>query len=315
MPISDPSIPLRVLDVLCEAAIPFAVLHGEELIGSDTLLSDVDVVVGQPVSAVIGGILEGIEAAGLRIALRWPYDLGDGTSSVFFTTPNGDQGAQVDLLYDPRGLGRYGLRSNAILNDSVPGRRYRVPSELDRHLYLLQKRLRKHQLGRAVTEQERLVDAFTAREGVERARILFSADSRDRIIATLEARETRLRFRLPSTVRNLPRRLGRIRRPIGFWVELVGSDEVAERLASALESRFSRWLVVTGRGRRPSGGSVIPWRMWAVSQVRLRAGLYVSWTSVPRSPRADLTIHLQDGDDLESLAPRVVAAMAERLAL
>jgi hypothetical protein len=305
---------VRVLDVFNEAAIPFAVLHGEELIGSDSLRSDVDVVVGLPVSTVIARVLKSIEAAGLRIAVRWPYDLGDGTSSLFFTTPNGDQGAQVDLLYDPKGLGRYGLHSNAILDNSVPGKRYRVPSELDRRLYLLQKRLRKHQLGRVAAERERFVGSFTAREGLERAKTLFSPDSRNRIIAALETGATRARFQLPSTLRNLPRRLRRIRRPIGLWVELVGSDEVAEQLAGALVSRFGRWLVVASRGRRPVAGSTVPW-LWAVSQVRLRAGLYVSWTTVLRLPRADLTIQLEDVDDLESLAARIVADMVERVEL
>jgi hypothetical protein len=311
MAITDPFIPVRVLDALLEAGVPFVVLHGESLLGTSKLASDVDLAVGMPVVRALERISLPLRSVGLRAALLWPYDLG-GTTSVFFATAGGEEGAQIDFLYDPKGRGRYGLRSLVILADSRPGLRYPVPKLIDQQLYLLRKRTCKSQSERAEKELADLAASTSFEERAERAKRLFSPVAATALVRLMQGVDWPARASANRPVQNALRRALRLLHPVGLWVELIGPERPASEEARALEARFSRWLVRTGRRRRPRGFGGLGWWLQEVLPVRLRAGLYLSWADTPGRPRADLTLSVDDGDGVDRLAVAIVDAYVEK---
>jgi hypothetical protein len=313
MPITDPLIPLRVLDALLEAEVPYVVLHGESLLGSSKVASDVDLAVGLPVAQVLERISGALAKLGLRAAVLWPYDLG-GTASVFFATAGGEEGAQIDFLYDPGGRGRYGLRSLAILADARIGVRYPVPNPIDAQLYLLRKRTCKYQTEGAKREMAELAALTSLEMRTARAKQLFSPVAASAMVRLMQGVEWSPRGTINRSVQNALRRAHRLIQPVGLWVELIGPEGPASEKALALEARFSRWLLHTGRQRRPRGIAGLGWWLQKVLPVRLRAGLYLSWAKAPGRPKADLTLRLDDGDGVDRLAIAIVDAFVGKTA-
>ena len=134
MPITDPSLPIRFLDILQATGLRFVVLHREAELGSNSLESDLDLAVDHPADDVIRRMVGDLKSADLHPVIRWPYDIG-GAVTFFLSTEAGDHGIQVDLLHDPRGKGRYGLRTGELQKRAVSGKRYPVPDPLDERLY------------------------------------------------------------------------------------------------------------------------------------------------------------------------------------
>ena len=161
MPINDIDLPVKVLDLLSAAAIEVVVMHNEDLIGTPELTSDVDVALSVPVSVVLELLEPRLKEQGIIPAIIWTYDLGGG-ASVFFTSMNGIVGAQIDILHDVNGDGRYGLRSDQIIAMRQQGIRYQVPSLLDQLLYELVKSHIKERPRQVEASRGRLMSDFTS---------------------------------------------------------------------------------------------------------------------------------------------------------
>jgi hypothetical protein len=309
MPITDPAIPLQVLESLTVADVRFAVLHKEELLGSQELNSDVDLVVDVAATEALHRTSTAFQNLGLRAALLWPYDLG-GTTTVFITTPNGDQGAQIDFLFDPTGRGRYGVRTGMMLGDVVTGRRFPVPSAVDQQLYLIRKGACKGQPDRVEAGLADLARLSSTGEAVARARDLFSPRAAGEMVRLLGGGAATAKPAPNRPVGNAWRRAGRVVRPIGLWAEIVGSEELASAEAARLEDRFGRWLVHTNRGRRVQGAAGLLWWIRQVAPVRLRPGLFLSWAEAATWPPADVTLAASGPQGLDRAATAIVDAFA-----
>lgn len=311
MPITDPVIPLHVLESLTAAGVRIAVLHKEELLGTPDLNSDVDLAVEVPVAEALRRISAALEVIGLRAALLWPYDLG-GTTTVFMTTANGDEGAQIDFLFDPTGRGRYGVCTGMMLGNLEPGRRFPVPSAVDQQLYLIRKGACKGQPDRVEAGLAELATLTSTDEAVARAQVLFSPRASGEMVRLLGGGETSAKPAPNRPIGNAWRRAGRVVRPIGLWAEIVGSEELASADAAKLEHRFARWLVHTNRGRRVQGAAGILWWIGQVAPVRLRPGLFLSWAEAPTWPPADVTFSAPGPEGLDRAASAIVDAFASK---
>ena len=314
LPITDPNVPVVFLRTLLDSDVGFAVIHGEERIGTPELVSDVDIVIDRPFGAVVTAAASRLKSYGLVTALAWPYDVG-GTASLFVATADGVHGSQIDLLYDPAGKGRYGLRSNVLLGARGPGSWFPIISALDRDLYLLRKARCK---GRTEVAEEivaKLEIGGMKLPARRRAQEVFSRRAARDVVDDLERRPERPSIAGARILTNARRFANRIAHPIGFWVELVGPSDAMSDLALELATQFGAWLVRVEADRRPGGtASRYWWWLTEVTPVRLRPGLYISWTNkAPKKPHADLMMSVGANEPKSELATRIVASMALRI--
>ena len=302
---------MRVLDLLAASDVRFVVLHNEELLGTPALNSDVDLAVDRGANEVLQILKPGLTRNNIVAALVWPYDVGGG-ASCFFARTDGSGGAQLDMVYDPNGRGRYGLRSSEIIAERIKGARYPVPEPLDRLLYALVKSRLKGELEQVGINLGRIEASFQKSSARARAEQLFSPATATLIRGMLEHREARQIVRPTRWIRSVARILKRLRRPIGSWIEIVGPRTQAEMLGKQLEARMAPWLVTAGCGARPTGPREILWWLIRVVPIRWRAGIFVSWSAqAPHFLRPDLALPIADIDFLTRTA---IAEMAERAA-
>jgi hypothetical protein len=281
-------------------------------VGTPALDSDVDIAVDRRAEEVLQLLEPGLVRAGIVAALVWPYDVGGG-ASCFFARADGSGGAQLDMLYDPHGRGRYGLRTSQIIADRKKGERYPVPEQLDRLLYAIVKSRLKGKHDQVRADVERVEAAAGTEMALTRAKQLFSPAVASLVRKLLDQRPARKIARPTRWVRSVLRIAGRLRRPIGYWVEIIGPSSQAKELAEELEARLSRWLVVAGSGARPQSSRTPVWWLTRVAPVRWRAGTFVSWSERARSAlQADLTLPIAD---IDVLTRRVIGEMATRASL
>jgi len=308
MATTDAHLAAAVLDGLVAAGVEFAILHNEEKIAGGDVGSDLDVVVAARPHTVIRQVRPVLERAGLRPIMVWDYDVGH-TLTVFLATPNASGGVQLDLMCDPTGRGKYGAKTESMLESRVAGARWPTVGPLHRLTYLIRKRHVKQDDDRLTTlvvearsfPAEDLAaviqETFTPRVAESLSRVVFGGDTR-------EAPP----YPRGYHPRNVARWLGRLRKPAGFWVEITGDPP--PELLNEVADRFGRILPVVGAGVRPGRLSQIGWLRAAVAPIRWRAGLYVSggigW------PAGDLRI--APSEDLDSLCFDIVGAMTQRLA-
>lgn len=300
---------MRVLDLLDASDVRFVVLHNEELLGTPVLNSDVDIAVDRGANEVLQILKPGLTRHDIVAALVWPYDVGGG-ASCFFARADGSGGAQLDMVYDPHGRGRYGLRSSEIIAEGIKGARYPVPEPLDRLLYELVKSQLKGEFEQVGIDLGKIEASFLKSTAQARAKRLFSPATATLIRGLLDHRGARQIVRPTRWIRSVSRILKRLRRPIGSWIEIVGPPTQAEVLGKQLEARLAPWLVTAGYGPRPRGSQLIFWWLTRVLPIRWRAGIFVSWTArAPRLLRPDLALPIADIDFLTRTA---IAEMAQR---
>lgn len=308
MPITDPELATRILDCFRAAGVRFIVLHHEDKVGTADLTSDVDIALGIPIRDALVMAQDRLREANVTAALLWPYDIGGG-ASVFFTDSVGDEGAQIDALFDVRGRGRYGLRSPELFAGEQVGRKYPTPQHLDGLLYIARKAKVKGKDEDFISVTRTLGSFYTAEQVARRVETLFSSPVAGALLAHLSGRQMPPPVRIDRLVRSLIRIASRGLRPIGLWVDVVGP--AAQEKASNLQARFGRWLVRSESGRRPSGFKTKLWWLRAVVPVRLRPGIYFSFGRERATwPHPDLVLDSR-ADDSE-LAEQVVAKMALR---
>jgi len=311
MPITDPSLPIRFLDVLETTGLGFVVLHREAEIGKNSLGSDLDLAVEVHADDVVRRTAGALKEVGLLPVIRWPYDIG-GAVTFFISTPEGEHGMQADLLHDPRGRGRYGLRTGELLKRAMIGKRYPVPDPLDERLYLLHKRWCKGQTSALNLELEKLHDEGDIEHAHDRVQDLFALQAARSIQLLLDGRSPKPNSAI-FRFRHLPRQLRRAVSPIGYWVELMGPNSEGQKLTEDLRSRFEGWVIHLGSGARPSGPAGYQWWIRRVMPIRLRPGIFLSHSEARAHPSADLTLDWHPKMTVESIAGTVVEAMSARV--
>lgn len=293
------------LRTFAEAGVRFGVLHEGEKLQSDEPFGDIDVVVDTKPRVLVRRIGGRLAEGGAWPIVLWPYDVG-GTASLFLMNANATGGAQIDMLHDPRGRGRYGLRSTKFEIDETVFPARVLP--VDELVYVAIKRLRKAQADKLVEIRKRAAEL-----GVEFTRAferLVSSPALARAFGQPVPKKTAFEW-AGGLADRVARLADRLNEPVGFWVHSdVGS------IARDLADRFSRLL--TSRAEQVPGGlgRAASWYWTTVAPLRWRAGLFASWGPLGKhlAPQPDLILSGLEGmDDPDLAAVLTVQAMTARI--
>lgn len=143
MPTTSTESACRILGALQGAGIEFAVLHGEERLSSRGSLGDIDVVTREPAGHVLARLARGVDPEDSSLVMHWEYD--QGAVSSFWMNRTGRDGVQLDILHDPSGQARYGIRTDVALDCAAEGKQFPRLRQDHEMLYLGVKRYRKQQ--------------------------------------------------------------------------------------------------------------------------------------------------------------------------
>jgi hypothetical protein len=88
--------------------------------------SDIDIVTRQNPLQLVRGILEK-ESRRYSLVMLNPYDLN--SLATFWIDIDNNSWVQIDMLCDPDGRGRYGLRTTELIDESIQGRFFRMLNE------------------------------------------------------------------------------------------------------------------------------------------------------------------------------------------
>lgn len=299
LPTTSPEVARRALQGLNNVHIRYAVLHSAHKL-QDGDISDVDIAVIDDPMDVIRTARPAWKDLGLSPVLVCPYDIG-GARAVFLASEDGKEGVQLDMLFDPRGIGKYGLRSRCLVDTAVIGP-VPVVNEPARLIYLWRKRLSKghqqdlealHTQATAVPPED-LIKASTELTG--------SPETAESLLGRKDA--ARMNKRHPGT--RFARLVGRILNPVGYWAH-VADGAIARELAD----RLSQYLVVTKTGNVPPPSRQRWWHATSVWPTTLRPGIYLSHGNEPRwCPSPAVTLTRETADEA---APQLVAAMSARI--
>jgi hypothetical protein len=298
MATTSPRLAVAALDAMRSSGVTFALLHGAERLTSERL-SDVDVVVDRDAASVISASMAGWREQGLRPVVSSRYDLGG--TAVFLSTRDASDGVQLDLMFDPRGRGPYGLKSHELLaTGAIEDSFWQVSPEATL-LYLWRKRIDKGQ-------QERLTELRQGGKAIDRSGLLAlsevltgSPTTAQEILGELPPGSSR-RHLYPG--RELSRLAHRVGRPIGFWAH-ASSQEIAV----GLSKRFGRFLVSTAITETPPPARQPVWWLRKVLPFRLRPSLVTSWGRFPSPLAPDAVLDAQQPDEA---ATELTSAMAAR---
>lgn len=302
-----------MLDALVLSGMQFAILHGEQRLANSDPISDVDLVVGQAPRDFLRQSVDAIRSVGLHPVCVNDYDAG-GSATAQLATVDGAEGVQLDLYFDPHARGRLGISTTGLLRNAVSGRRWPAVAPTYELVYLIRKRQWKGDIEGLddLVRRSASVDGHGAEAAIEDLAIPVAARSVRRILAG------KIDEPFHSSTRhafaNQLRRLGKVRAPVGFWVELIGSE--AQRQANQLAIRFGRYFRMARAAPRPAGLVEAGfWSLRAVAPVRMRTGIFVSYsTSEILWPKADLVLS-DVSEETAHTAREVVAAMEQRLGL
>ena len=273
---------------------------------SGNVQSDVDIVVGSFPPLIVGQALSEFRTNRLHPIVINPYDAG-GSASVYMATDNAEGGLQLDMYYDPRGVGRFGLRTGPLLSNSVQGVQWPVVSPEYRAVYLLRKRHWKGEKPKIdrLREEVRLLDQRKLEEAMRSLTTPTVSRSLNNLI---QDNWHNFRSSTGNVLADQQRRLKRIRQPVGFWISIQGAG--SERIANDLARRFEN-VIRTKVGKRPTRRwQEALWLAREVAPIRWKPGLFVSWSSGSHEHfAADLDLSTSDDDP----AGLVVRSMEARL--
>ena len=299
----------RAVEILQEQGVAVALLHGRDRWEQGTVSSDVDLVVDRPVSTFGPAFFPALMLAECFPIVVWNYELG--ASSIFIVDAACIEGVQIDLNYDARGDGPYGLRSGAVLERTRSGTSPPYVNEIDEWLYSTRKRLVKRQDDRARELLARRPD--TAENLEQRGSEIFTpaaARSVSVAIRTGQLPVHRSSPRVATYQRRAARAVTRVRQPAGYWVDLLGAPNDVARACAEIDRRFARILprveILNGAGVRQVG-SILRGLI-----TRLRPGLVIS--SGMRRSCTPIDLFLEVDVALERAAETLVRAMAARYA-
>jgi hypothetical protein len=236
-----------------------AILHGERDLIEGEVDSDIDIVTDRSVHEVVRSVAGHWQALGLYPMIVWPYDTG-GTGSIFLASLDAREGVQLDMLHDPEGRGRYGVRSDLLLSAAHAGPEFTTVAPDQRNAYLLAKRIGKGQ----TSEARRLVELVSVAE-VDLD--VLRPDVADVVRSYMKDGSSARGWRKTPSPGRL---LSRLRNPVGAWIEL--SADGSESVAAELISRFGLFLPHAVHIPAPNLGA---W-MTSVAPTRWRAGIVAS---------------------------------------
>jgi hypothetical protein len=300
MATNDAEFALTALRGLKLAGVEFGVLHGATDLQESDQRGDVDLVVKSHSSHVLRTVNRTWRERGIYPVAMWNYDV-PGSAGLFLMDRRATRGVQLDLLYDPNGDGRYGLRTNSIRIQ--PGELPSVDS-LDELVYLFAKRSIKGPTG-ALADISKVIDRN--RPEFEKAvrRIVVHPVLRKRLGMPLPP-ITQARRTVRRIVLQLQRVLNRATSPVGYWSH-VADRKVAESLANRFQEILGHSLVTPS----PSGPlRTLRWIITEVAPVRFRPGVVVSYGVKSRFAEPDLLVM---SDDPNNAAAEIVEAMSNRL--
>lgn len=302
MPTNSSQLAEAVLGALHRADVSFAVLHGEAQLVAGTQDHDIDLVVSRPWHRIIDAVQADLRDRGVHLVCVWPYDVN--AASTFWCDVEASAGAQVDLLCDVAGAGRYGLRTAALLASSGAGMRWPVLAPLDRLLYVARKRQVK---GDRDAMASALLRAYQLDAGgfeARASRVLTPAAFGELVSASAVPVRRSPSTSAMSATRHAKRYARRAVRPAGYWVDLAGVH--SESHAAEVVGRFRR-ILVHARLCDDTG-----MRGWCrdIAPVRWRPGLAVSVGSQGPFP-PDLRVETA-GLEAGHVARAVVLGMEQR---
>lgn len=278
-------------------------IHGESGLALGKAAGDIDIVVGVEPAFVFTALRPGLARLGLSPIIWYPYDAG-GSSTVFLATAAARDGVQLDLFYDPRGVGRFGIRSDRLLDHVVRGQRWPTIDEAYRLAYLIRKRAWK-------AEGWRLAHLTAEAQKVPQRdwrRVIREICSDDVATWYLEGADP-ARFRRPraSYPYELRRLVNRLLRPIGCWVSTEESPHIVSRVAD----RFNRILplarfVPAARGRLRD----LDWYRKQIAPIRWRPGLAITTNVDGRVLLPDVSLGAYGTED--GMSEAAVTALAHR---
>jgi hypothetical protein len=300
---TDPNLALKAVKLIRAGGFDVGLLHGARKFSQADPFGDADIVVGRPAKEVVAAVGQNWMRHDIFPVVVWPYDVG-GSASVFLMNATASKGAQLDLLHDPKGLGRYGLRSGEF--QIVQGSDPPTVSEMDELIYLWAKR--------SIKGPRKEVAHVEAASRDNWGAFLTQAD---KMIAhpDLRRRLGRKRSIGPEIAREIERSLrqavrvaGRLWRPVGFWIH---SPDPAP--AEDLHLRFGRVMPGSRVGAVPV--SFLEQSMWlsmSVIGVKWRPAVYVSFGPSLRTYfKPDFVVD-SPGTNSNGPAREVVKAMSSR---
>ena len=276
----------------------YAILHGADRVLTQSVISDLDVVVGLEPDDVIRRISQCLGDSGLWPIMEWPYDVGH-TLTVFLATDDGREAMQLDMLNDRRGVGKYAVKSDVLLKRSVRRDGLPVVRPADETVYLVRKRIVKGDRAALVALSDQ-ISGFARSEVAESMSSTLSVVGRRSVDSFLRGRPGVLGIRPIRSALNVLRQARRLFRPTGYWLHCA-SPEMAE----AVVERFGAYLphaVVLGSPDSP--GAIVRLLMR-----RLRPGVVVTCEGAPILIRPDVTV---DDESIDLAAPRIIEAFRAR---
>jgi hypothetical protein len=300
MATTDSRLALTSLEGMRTAGVRFALLHGADRLSAGDV-SDVDLVVGEDPAAVVRRAAAPWEARGLIPVLLWPYDIG-GTATVFLAIPDASEGVQLDLLYDPGGVGKYGVRSRTLLASATQAAALPQVSDVASLVYQWQKRTAKRDVAR--------LDDLTGLAGSIDPRVLLATSkvvtgSSEAAWHMLEGKPGSRARRPHHPLLQASRLRHRLANPVGFWAHTPRAE-----IATEMTQRFSRFLVCAASQPTPSPARQPAWWVTTVMPTRLRPGVFVSHGPLPRWRAPDAVLTASSADEA---ARQFTSAMNARL--
>lgn len=254
-----------MLDCLDRCDIEYAILHGADRVDSQSVVSDIDVVVGVSPPEVIRRVSRCLESAGLVPVMEWPYDVAQ-TRTVFLATVDGGDAVQLDMLHDRWGLGKYAVKSDALLQRSARTNGRPVLAPVDELVYLIRKRTVKRDATALAALRARMSEV-PARDLEVSIRSTLSSSGRRSVRAFVAGVERARALRPLNGLSDLVRRVRRLFRPTGFWVHCAD-----EQTAEFLCTRFATYLPNVVRSGSVSRLTQVPILLWR----RLKPGVVVT---------------------------------------
>lgn len=233
---NSPELATHLMDAIDRINTPYALLHEEANVATGQVHTDIDVVVDEDPRRLLRAMMDDITPRHASPLLLWNYDTGCWTS--FWFTADLSQGVQLDLMCDPDGESTYGIRTSAMLEHRVRGRRYWHIDQAAANLYEISKRLHKRDRPRleAATASFRSNPDWDSlcRELLSRRRL----EELSPVLADARpGRATREWPRRPGRSRSARRLLDRLTHPIGLIVNT--GDHLVDESAQELASRLS----------------------------------------------------------------------------
>jgi hypothetical protein len=293
-----------LLDALENTLVPYAVLHREADAAAGVIESDIDVVLGRPACEVIPALVAALSGIDAGLAMIWPYDTNSLTT--FWLSRDCRSGVQLDLVCDPNGRGRYGLRTERALHCTERGERWmRLKPEVEQ-TYLVAKRWAKSD---AVRLRE-IVSGNGGNYSVELAEQLLSPRAL-RAVSAAYAGQSPPRFEnFRQALRNLLSRRARLRlrHPVGVLMRVRGEEAVttAQQLCRLLDRVVLAAYLTAGRSLLARAQRFVHLR---------RSHVLVCFEDVATCPDVDVTVpRRSDLDDvLETVWHGLVDTAARRL--